>query len=594
MSPDQKQLLTLSSIDQMIKFFEILSFDMTNMIDLSEINIIPKTAIWLINPNNSSLYDRVAIADSSSSKIFIFKSSDASSVPVQEISNLHSFPILYMSMHPINHTIISIDNKGIIEYWNPLTFTLPSSTLIEFQYKTETDLFDLAKNKTLPSSLTISHNGLFFGILSIDKQIRIYDFAKGKIIKRFNENLTVYTQLLADLNNPLPPPPPVATIIRSRSNSVSDSDEDERSVSGSDSEDGKTEQKKTEKKVRIEEPTKTAETEEEEEKEEDLTRKMDPLDLGRRIAIEKELESNIDALLLSNIVFDDSDHFMILSTLQGIKIINLITNKVIRILGQIEKSERFLKIALYQGIPVVDQQLILARQSLALAAASAGSIAAASAAGGSAMKVDMTPKTTDQLLADANKPNPTIIVSSFKKRRFYCFSCREPISSTIYDNSRDHLNELPTEEERSALLDSSVASTILPSEAILHTTFGDIFIKLFSNECPKTVENFTTHIKNGYYNNVIVHRVIKNFMIQTGDPLGDGTGGESIWGKEFEDEFHRTLRHDRPFTVSMANAGPNTNGSQVCSSAFFLLFYFSYLFCSLLLSSLLRQFQLLG
>jgi peptidylprolyl isomerase domain and WD repeat-containing protein 1 len=91
---------------------------------------------------------------------------------------------------------------------------------------------------------------------------------------------------------------------------------------------------------------------------------------------------------------------------------------------------------------------------------------------------------------------------------------------------------------------------------------GDIHIKLFSNECPKTVENFVTHSKNGYYNNIIFHRVIKGFMIQTGDPMGNGTGGESIWGGEFGDEFHRTLRHDRPFTVSMANAGPNTNGSQ--------------------------------
>ena len=74
---------------------------------------------------------------------------------------------------------------------------------------------------------------------------------------------------------------------------------------------------------------------------------------------------------------------------------------------------------------------------------------------------------------------------------------------------------------------------------ILHTTMGDIHMKLYPEECPKTVENFTTHCRNGYYDNLIFHRVIRGFMIQTGDPLGDGTGGQSIWGREFEDEFHK-------------------------------------------------------
>ncbi len=91
---------------------------------------------------------------------------------------------------------------------------------------------------------------------------------------------------------------------------------------------------------------------------------------------------------------------------------------------------------------------------------------------------------------------------------------------------------------------------------------GEIYCDLYPNECPKTCENFITHCRNGYYNNLKFHRVIKGFMIQTGDPEGDGTGGESIWGKEFADEFHPSLSHDTPFTLSMANCGPNTNASQ--------------------------------
>ena len=97
--------------------------------------------------------------------------------------------------------------------------------------------------------------------------------------------------------------------------------------------------------------------------------------------------------------------------------------------------------------------------------------------------------------------------------------------------------------------------------AIMHTTMGDIKIKLFKDKTPKTFENFTTHAKNGYYDGLIFHRVIKNFMIQGGDPTGTGMGGESIWGPKFEDEFTPEL-HNLRGALSMANAGPNTNGSQ--------------------------------
>lgn len=97
--------------------------------------------------------------------------------------------------------------------------------------------------------------------------------------------------------------------------------------------------------------------------------------------------------------------------------------------------------------------------------------------------------------------------------------------------------------------------------AVMHTTMGDISLRLFPEKAPKAVENFVTHAKNGYYNGLIFHRVINDFMIQGGDPTGTGCGGESIWGKPFEDEFDLTLRNFRG-ALSMANAGPGTNGSQ--------------------------------
>lgn len=98
-------------------------------------------------------------------------------------------------------------------------------------------------------------------------------------------------------------------------------------------------------------------------------------------------------------------------------------------------------------------------------------------------------------------------------------------------------------------------------EAEMITNRGTIRIKLFPEIAPKTVENFVTHSKNGYYDGLIFHRVIPEFMIQGGDPDGRGTGGESIWGEAFEDEFSTEAFNLRG-ALSMANAGPNTNGSQ--------------------------------
>lgn len=97
--------------------------------------------------------------------------------------------------------------------------------------------------------------------------------------------------------------------------------------------------------------------------------------------------------------------------------------------------------------------------------------------------------------------------------------------------------------------------------ALMKTNMGDIKIRLFADKAPKAVENFVTHAKDGYYDGLIFHRVINDFMIQGGDPTATGCGGESIWGHSFKDEFDVEL-HNLRGALSMANSGPNTNGSQ--------------------------------
>ncbi|KAB1218930.1 Peptidyl-prolyl cis-trans isomerase-like 3 [Morella rubra] len=96
----------------------------------------------------------------------------------------------------------------------------------------------------------------------------------------------------------------------------------------------------------------------------------------------------------------------------------------------------------------------------------------------------------------------------------------------------------------------------------LHTNLGDIKCEIFCDEVPKAAENFLALCASGYYDGTVFHRNIKGFMIQGGDPTGTGKGGTSIWGKKFSDEIRESLKHNARGILSMANSGPNTNGSQ--------------------------------
>lgn len=266
--------------------------------------------------------------------------------------------------------------------------------------------------------------------------------------------------------------------------------------------------------------------------------RLDPVDYGRKAAAERELlERSMEAGpacdTVPSLCFDDSGNFVIYPTLFGIKVVNIISNRCSRVLGAVEHTERFVQVALLQGGP-------------------------ARSRGGSLARLPGQNESKQ-----APPPDAVLAATSFEKHRVFFFGRHEPEDTGEAAEARDVFNERPPQEELADEGDvKPAASTTHARSAVLHSTLGDIHVDLHPTECPKTVENFTVHSRNGYYDGLIFHRVIKGFMIQTGDPLGDGTGGTSIWGTDFEDEFNRKLKHDRPGILSMANAGPNTNGSQ--------------------------------
>ncbi|KAJ5902443.1 hypothetical protein N7495_002971 [Penicillium taxi] len=119
-----------------------------------------------------------------------------------------------------------------------------------------------------------------------------------------------------------------------------------------------------------------------------------------------------------------------------------------------------------------------------------------------------------------------------------------------------------TQTQPSSTGSASQSSSARPSGVLLTTNYGDITIKLYSKQTPKTCKNFAGLADAGKYNGVIFHRIIPGFMIQGGDPTGTGRGGQSFYGGKFEDEFNSKLVHSAKGILSMANSGPDTNGSQ--------------------------------
>lgn len=551
--------------DNVIKFYDVGGFDVTGMIRVKDEYPCGRAAAFIGEQQSllavSSAKEKngfkgsVSGSGSGIGAIYIFSMITLSPKPVKELS-LHAAPIITMKYNFKFHCMISADQKGVIEYWNGsmlsqvssgnshsnnalshtttvmddydaiddvgnddiaarddekvsyATFASLGDTPVQdrngvlFQSKFETDLYSLLKKKSYAISLAISPNGEHFAVYGSDRKIRLFDFKSGKSIVQYDERMKVYDAQLA-----------------------------KRQAAGA----GETSNGNG----------------------------MDVIDYGNRAAREKEMSDTTIMCIPSKLTyqecgnqslviqFDPTGRYLFVPTIIGVKVIEWSTNKCRKVIGKGDASTlRFLGGCMCLGDAKVDKQMLLAR-------------AANSVTDTSGRKAD-----------EKTIPDSLFITTAFNKRRLYIFSHLDPIAdgddsgdSEMQQHaimSRDILNEPPDADD--LMLDhmdgKDKEEAKLGKEAILRTTMGDIHIRLFPEETPRTVENFCGHAKSGYYDNVIFHRVIKSFMLQTGDPLGDGTGGESIWGGEFEDEFVRDLRHDRPFTVSMANAGPGTNGSQ--------------------------------
>nr|KAJ3417924.1 Peptidyl-prolyl cis-trans isomerase cyp15 [Polyrhizophydium stewartii] len=459
-------LFATAGVDKGLKIFDVVNFDMINMIKLP---CLPNALAWVYRQGDARAL--LACSDKESSAIHLFDGRGGVT-PLCTLDAVHAAPISIMRFNPLANTVVSVDEGGQIEYWVPEPdslggFTHPSPPAVAWELKSQTDLYEFKKAKTTPTCLEFSPDYSKFVTFGFDdRQVRIFNFRTGKLMRKYDESMSVASEMQQ-----------AGTAIH----------------------------------------------------------RLDDMEFGRRLAVERDIEKTRGGqAATANAVFDESGNFVIYPTLIGIKVVNIRSNKVTRLIGKSE-TQRFMNIALYQGAP--KKKAIV---NLTMAASE------------------------NPLHKEAEATDPTLFCTSYKKNRFFLFTRREPDTAnaiTSASGGRDIFNEKPSREEQTVAANAATQQAV-GTLGIIHTTLGDIHVRLFPEYAPKAVENFAELARRGYYNNVIFHRVIKGFMLQTGDPFGDGTGGESCWGSDFEDEFHRAIKHDRPYTLSMANCGPNTNGSQ--------------------------------
>lgn len=382
-----------------------------------QLDATPRSVCW-VHKRGASL-PLLAIAEETSRIINIYDGRGESLKPVDSISDLHKSTTICMAYNDVYDCVISADENGMVEYWQPDdTHEKPENV---FQFKASTDLFEFKKSKSRPTCITISPTGLQFATFSFpDRKIRVFDFITGKLYRIYDESILVLNEMQQ-----------AGTALQ----------------------------------------------------------KLEDVEFGRRLAIERELE-NPALQNKINVVFDESGHFIIYGSALGTKVINTLTNRVVKVYGK-DESFRSLNLAIYQGQP--QKKGVVTAQMMA---------------------------SNNPLLQEAEERDPMLISTGSGKPRFYMFTNEDEISKA----TRDVQNEKPRHLNTRRQIEAKPTET--GTAAVLHTTYGDIHLRLFPEAAPKAVENFVTHAKNGYYNNTIFHRVMRKFMIQVRSlPLSQTTTG---------------------------------------------------------------------
>lgn len=300
-SSDGMLLCTMSAQDRALKIFDVAQFDMIHQIELA---FVPSCCAWIHAPaapkgilavahrddasrGSASSSDSAGSSEGGSGSISLFKAVGAQTA-FHTIEGMHTAAVTLIKYNPKLDIVVSADAKGGVEYWDPQSYELPTAKHgVAFEYKSETSLFEFAKAKTVPTSLEFSPDGALFVTAARDAKIRVFRTATARLVKVYDDSAAEFDRAQKQGGDDGAPP---------------------------------------------------------------SVYKLDAIDFGRRAALEREIQKAVAAEVAPapNVIFDESSNFLIWATMCGVKMVNIHTNKLSRLLGKSENTQRFLRVALFQ------------------------------------------------------------------------------------------------------------------------------------------------------------------------------------------------------------------------------------------------------